>query len=240
MIIALDRVTKTFGERTLFADVSVQVNKGDRYALVGPNGAGKTTLLEIMASVQSPDDGRVNCARGISVGYLEQEAIEMKGKTVLAEVMGAASEINSLEVRLRVLEAEMEAAGREADESLVNRYGDVHHRYELAGGYDLETDARSVLGGLGFSADDMKRQVEEFSGGWLMRVALARLLVMRPDVLLLDEPTNHLDLPSIECLEDALDECPCGQLLVGHDTRFLERLVNRWWRIRNERLEASS
>ena len=226
MIIALDRVTKTFGERTLFADVSVQVNKGDRYALVGPNGAGKTTLLEIMASIQSPDEGRVNRARGISVGYLEQEAIEMKGKTVLAEVMAAASKVNALEGQLRTLEAEMEAAGSKADESLVGRYGDVHHRYELAGGYDLETDARTVLGGLGFSADEMVRPVEEFSGGWLMRVALARLLVMRPDVLLLDEPTNHLDLESVVWLEGFLREHQGGMVMVSHDRAFLQGLAD--------------
>ena len=236
MIIALDKVTKTFGDRTLFADVSLQVNKGDRYALVGPNGAGKTTLLEIMASIQSPDEGRVNRARGITVGYLEQEAIEMKGKTVLAEVIAAASEITVLEGQLRILEAEMEAAGSEADESLVNRYGDIHHRYELAGGYALETDARTVLSGLGFSADEMERPVEEFSGGWLMRVALARLLVMRPDVLLLDEPTNHLDLESVVWLEGFLREHEGGMVMVSHDRAFLQGLADHIVEIQAGRL----
>ena len=236
MIIALDKVTKTFGDRTLFADVSLQVNKGDRYALVGPNGAGKTTLLEIMASIQSPDEGRVNRARGISVGYLEQEAIEIKGKTVLAEVIAAASEITALEGQLRTLEAEMEAAGNKADESLVNRYGDIHHRYELAGGYTLETDARTVLSGLGFSADEMERPVEEFSGGWLMRVALARLLVMRPDVLLLDEPTNHLDLESVVWLEGFLREHEGGMVMVSHDRAFLQGLADHIVEIQAGRL----
>lgn len=227
MIIALDKVTKTFGERTLFRDVSLQVNARDRYALVGPNGAGKTTLLEIMCGTQDPDSGTVVRAKDVVTGYLKQEAIEMRGRTVLAEAMAAAEEVTSLEHRLQVLRTELATAQEGASqERLLAEYGRLHERFEAAGGYNVETEARIVLSGLGFGVDDLERPVEEFSGGWLMRVALAKLLLRRPDVLLLDEPTNHLDLDSVVWLESFLRSYEGAMVLVSHDRAFMEGLVD--------------
>jgi len=227
VIIALDKVTKTFGERTLFRDVSLQVNARDRYALVGPNGAGKTTLLEIMCGTQDPDSGTVVRAKDVVTGYLKQEAIEMRGRTVLAEAMAAAEEVTSLEHRLQVLRTELATAQEGASqERLLAEYGRLHERFEAAGGYNVETEARIVLSGLGFGVDDLERPVEEFSGGWLMRVALAKLLLRRPDVLLLDEPTNHLDLDSVVWLESFLRSYEGAMVLVSHDRAFMEGLVD--------------
>jgi len=226
VIIALDKVAKTYGDRTLFRDVSLQMNARDRYALVGPNGAGKTTLLEIMGGVQSPDTGKVLRAKDVVTGYLRQEAIEMHGRTVLAEAMAAAEEVTSIEHRLEVLRAELQSAEGTEQQRLLREYGRLHERFEAAGGYSIETEARVVLTGLGFGERDMSRGVEEFSGGWLMRIALAKLLLRRPDVLLLDEPTNHLDLESVVWLESFLRGYEGAIVLVSHDRSFMEGLVD--------------
>ena len=227
MIIAVDNVTKTFGARVLFAGASLRVGPRDRVALVGPNGAGKTTLLEILAGLQSPDEGSVSAAKDTVVGYLRQEAIEMHDRTVLAEALTAAGDVTSLEHRLHVLETEI-ADMPEGDEQLrlLDEYGKLRDHYEHAGGYSLESEAKAVLGGLGFKETDLARGVDEFSGGWLMRLALAKLLLQRPDLLLLDEPTNHLDLESVTWLESFLRGYEGAVVIVSHDRAFLEGLVD--------------
>ena len=227
MILQLDNVTKSFGARTLFEDARLRVGSRDRVALVGPNGAGKTTLLDIIAGRQTPDSGAVTFARDAVVGYLEQEAIEMAGRTVLAEALTAAELVTSLEHRIKVLAEDLEASepGEDQDRVLAE-YGHLHERFEALGGYTIESDARSVLFGLGFKEPDLERLTDEFSGGWQMRLALAKLLLRQPDVLLLDEPTNHLDLESVTWLEGFLRGYEGAIILVSHDRAFMENLVD--------------
>ncbi|MDP2180980.1 MAG: ABC-F family ATP-binding cassette domain-containing protein [Actinomycetota bacterium] len=227
MIISVDNVTKTFGERVLFAGASLRVRARDRVALVGPNGSGKTTLLEIIAGLQHPDDGTVALAKNAVIGYLQQEAIEMAGRSVLAEALSAAEHVTSLEHRMRVLEEDLAEAdeGPEQDR-LLGEYGRVRERFEALDGYLLEPQARAVLLGLGFKERDLTRDAAEFSGGWLMRLALGKLLLRQPDVLLLDEPTNHLDLESVTWLEGFLRSYEGAIVLVSHDRAFMEGLVD--------------
>jgi len=227
VIITVDHVTKSFGERVLFKDAFLRVDGRDRMALVGPNGAGKTTLLEIMAGAQSPDGGSVVVPKDVVVGYLKQEAIEMAGTTVLAEVLSVAADVTSAEHRMRLLEEEI-AADPEGEEipRLLEEYGRLTERFERLGGYTLESDARAVLMGLGFKESDMQRDTAEFSGGWLMRIALARLLLQHPDLLLLDEPTNHLDLESVTWLEGFMRGYDGAIVVVSHDRAFMNGIVD--------------
>ncbi len=227
MIITVDHVTKTFGERVLFKDAFLRVGGRDRVALVGPNGAGKTTLLEIMAGEQDCDNGTVITPKDVVIGYLRQEAIEMSGSTMLAEVLKVAGHVTSLEHRIHVLEEDI-AITPEGDEldALLNEYGHLQERFEHLGGYTLESEARSVLMGLGFKERDLTRDSSEFSGGWLMRIAMAKLLLQQPDLLLLDEPTNHLDLESVTWLEGFLRTYEGGIVLVSHDRAFMDGFVD--------------
>jgi ATP-binding cassette subfamily F protein 3 len=228
MSLTLSNVTKSFGERVLFQDVSLHVAGRARIALVGPNGAGKTTLMEIMAGEQAPDSGVVTVGKGEVVGYLKQEAIEMAGRTALAEVLSVASEVTSLEHRISVIEADI-AEETEEDEldRMLAEYARIRERFEHLGGYTVEAEARTVLTGLGFRERDMERDCAEFSGGWLMRIALAKILLQSPDILLLDEPTNHLDLESVTWLEGFLRNYDGAVLLVSHDRAFMDGLVDR-------------
>ncbi len=227
MILSVDNVTKSYGARVLFKDARLRVGVRDRIALVGPNGSGKTTLLEIIAGKQDSDEGTVSFARDAVVGYLEQEAIEMHGRNVLAEALSAAEHVTSIEHRLQLLTEEMEDTepGDELDR-IVAEYGRLHERFEALGGYAVESQARSVLFGLGFNECDLERKTEEFSGGWQMRLALAKLLLGQPDVLLLDEPTNHLDLESVTWLEGFLRTYDGAIVLVSHDRAFMDNLVD--------------
>jgi ATP-binding cassette subfamily F protein 3 len=228
MALTLSNITKSFGERVLFADASLHVAGRARVALVGPNGAGKTTLLEIIAGDQGPDAGTVTVGKGEVVGYLRQEAIEMSGRTVLQEVLSVASEVTSLEHRIGVIESDIaEETDEEERERLLAEYARIRERFENLGGYTIEAEARTVLSGLGFSESDMQRHTEEFSGGWLMRIALAKILLQSPDILLLDEPTNHLDLESVTWLESFLRSYDGAILLVSHDRAFMDGLVDR-------------
>lgn len=224
MITQLDHIEKSFGSRVLFSGVSLRLEEHDRLALVGANGAGKTTLLNIVSGKDSPDDGQVLFAKGARVGYLEQEAIEMGDHPVLEEVMTSHREIMEAGARLHKLEQELHDG---SDESQIAAVGRARDAYENMGGYTLESTVRSVLFGLGFKEEDMNRSVMEFSGGWQMRIALAKLLIRNPEVLLLDEPTNHLDLESVKWLEGFLRSYSGTVVVVSHDREFMDHMVNR-------------
>lgn len=236
MIVSIDSLTKTFGERVLFRDACLRVGVRDRVALVGPNGAGKTTLLDIIAGKQDADGGGVSFAKDAVVGYLEQEAIEMGGRTVLAEALTAAEHVTSMQHRIHLLEEELTEADHADHDKLLAEYGKLRDRFESLGGYTVESEARAVLGGLGFKESDLPRDADEFSGGWQMRLALAKLLLKRPDVLLLDEPTNHLDLESVTWLEGFLRAYEGAIIIVSHDRAFMDALVDRVAEIDQKRL----
>ncbi|HSD29286.1 MAG TPA: ABC-F family ATP-binding cassette domain-containing protein [Vicinamibacteria bacterium] len=221
-MIQLEGVSKAYGDRVLFRGVSWQLGGRERIGLVGPNGVGKTTLCRILAGLEPSDTGRVSRAREATVGYLPQEAAGEARGSVLAEVLSGFPEVWAIERQLEDLGARLHAA---PDEALTVRYGDLQHRFEALGGYRLETEARVVLGGLGFREADLARPLREFSGGWRMRAALARLLLQRPTLLLLDEPTNHLDLESLGWLENYLTAYDGTVVVVAHDRYVLNRMV---------------
>ncbi len=224
MILQLEHITKSFGSRTLFSDVTFKLEEHDRLALVGPNGAGKTTLLNIITGHEDADSGRVLFAKGAKVGYLEQEAIEMGENPIFEEVLSAQHEIMRQEKKVRSLEL---ALGDNPTEQQLSAYGRARDVYESMGGYELESRVRAVLFGLGFGEDDMERLTTDFSGGWQMRIALAKLLTRNPEVLLLDEPTNHLDLESVRWLEGFLRSYSGSVIVVSHDRDFLDNMVDR-------------
>jgi ATP-binding cassette subfamily F protein 3 len=221
-VIQLEGVTKTYGDRVLFRAVAWQLGARERIGLIGPNGIGKTTLCRILAGVEAPDAGRVSRSREMTVGYLPQEAAGEARGSVLGEALSGFPEVWEVERQLEDLGARLQEAPSEA---LTARYGDLQHRFEALGGYRLETEARVVLSGLGFRDVELGRPLAEFSGGWRMRAALARLLLQRPGLLLLDEPTNHLDLESLAWLEGYLDAYDGTVVVVSHDRYFLNRMV---------------
>jgi ATP-binding cassette subfamily F protein 3 len=222
-MIALDGVSKGYGGQQLLQDCTWRIGRGERIGLVGPNGAGKTTLCRILASVEETDAGRVHRDSGVTVGYLPQEVTTGEDRTVLAEALSGFDEVWRLEAELEALAARM--AGPGAESELIDAYGEIQHRFEALGGYRLEAEAKIILGGLGFAPDAVHRPLAEFSGGWRMRAALARLLLLRPDLLLLDEPTNHLDLESLGWLENFLAAYEGSVVIVSHDRYFLNRMV---------------
>ena len=222
-MIGLDAVSKSYGGQQLLHDCTWRIGRGERIGLVGPNGAGKTTICRILASVEEPDEGRVHRDTGVTVGYLPQEVTTGEDRTVLAEALSGFDEVWRLEAELEGLAARM--AGPSADPTLLERYGEIQHRFEALGGYRLEAEAKVILGGLGFGPDSVHRPLAEYSGGWRMRAALARLLLLRPDLLLLDEPTNHLDLESLQWLESFLAAYEGSVVIVSHDRYFLNRMV---------------
>jgi ATP-binding cassette subfamily F protein 3 len=222
-MIALDDIGKSYGGQELLRGMSWRIGRGERIGLVGPNGAGKTTLCRILAGVEEPDTGRVHRDTGVTVGYLPQEVTGGADRTVLAEALSGFDEVWRLEAQLESLAVRM--AGPGAEPELTEAYGEIQHRFEALGGYRLEAEARIILDGLGFGADAIHRPLAEFSGGWRMRAALARLLLLRPDLLLLDEPTNHLDLESLAWLESFLAAYDGSVVIVSHDRYFLNRMV---------------
>ncbi len=216
-------LSKAYGGTPILAGATFQLQGRDRLALVGPNGAGKTTLLRILAGRESPDGGAVRSRRGLEVGYLPQE-IDASGNAPLIEYLeDVAEDLRRLQAELAQAEARM--ADGEADPRLLERYGELRGRFEHLGGYQLRSRAERILAGLGFGAADHRRPLSEFSGGWRMRAALARILLREPDLVLLDEPTNHLDIVTLEWLEEFIAESPCAYVIVSHDVRFLDRLV---------------
>ena len=227
-LVTLAGVSKSHAAQHIFSDVGLMISAGRRIAVVGPNGAGKTTLLELVTGDQLPDAGTITRARDTVIGYLRQEVAETRGKTALVEVLAGAGEVSGIERRMRHIETELSDASDEAElAELMDEYGRLQHRFEAMGGYGLEAEARRILAGLGLADADMDRDVGEFSGGWMMRIALARLLLQNPDVLLLDEPTNHLDLASVEWLTGFLAEYAGAIMLVSHDRDFVNEVANR-------------
>lgn len=220
---------KRFGPKLLFEDVNVQINPGDRVGLVGANGTGKTTLLRILAGLEPLDYGDVQCARGLAFGYLPQDGLRLSGRTVMQECLSVFDNIRAIEKRLETLAGEL--SDLPPDSAEYRELTDIYHRLEneftAADGYTLEAKAGLILSGLGFSKNDWDRRVEEFSGGWQMRIALAKLLLEQPNLLLLDEPTNHLDLESREWLEGYLNQYPYAIVMISHDRFFLDQTVNR-------------
>ena len=238
MILNVDKIEKSFGVRTLFSGASFQVNPGDRFALVGPNGAGKTTLLKIIMGIDSPDTGSITFAKDVNVGYLEQETKLASDVPVIDEVMNAAVEIKALGARAEELQLAIAEAGEtgEVPESLLAEYGRVQDRFESLGGYELESNARQILAGLGFPINDFTKPCAEFSGGWQMRIALAKLFLRHPDLLLLDEPTNHLDLESVQWLRGFIAGYEGAVLIVSHDRAFMDACVDHVAALENRRI----
>ena len=234
MIMQVEHLTKSFGGRTLFSDACFRLEAHDRLALVGPNGAGKTTMLKVITGHEDADSGNVVFAKGAVVGYLEQEAIEMEDRSIFDEVISSQQEILEAEQRLHGLEASL---NENSTPEKLDACGRARERYEALGGYRLESQVRSVLFGLGFKEDDMARHTGDFSGGWQMRIALAKLLIRKPDLLLLDEPTNHLDLESVKWLEGFLRGYDGAVVVVSHDRAFMDNMVDRVAEIDAGRLE---
>jgi ATPase subunit of ABC transporter with duplicated ATPase domains len=227
-MIRVENVTKQNSHRVLFIEASATLQKQEKVGLVGPNGAGKTTLFRMITDEEQPDEGQVAVDRGVTIGYFSQDVGEMAGRSAVAEVMEGAGPVSDVAAELKDLEGAMVDPSR-ADEldSIIERYGEVQARYEELDGYSLDGRAREVLAGLGFSPDMMEGDVGTLSGGWKMRVALARILLMRPDVMLLDEPSNHLDLESLIWLEEFLKGYEGALLMTSHDRAFMDRIVNK-------------
>ena len=217
----LNGIGKDFGGRTVLSDVSWVVGDNQRIGLCGPNGAGKTTLLRILARELEPDRGTLDISRDAMVGYLPQMVTGFGSRSLFAETSAALTELTGLEKELRALESRLD------DEKSLARYAELQERFRARGGYSMEAEVARVLDGLGFARSDWEKPCETFSGGWQMRIALARLLLCRPQLLLLDEPTNHLDLPTREWLEDFLRNYPFSVVVVSHDRYFLDQVVEK-------------
>lgn len=228
-MIHLTNIKKQHGSHILFNNASFQILPGSRNGLVGPNGAGKSTIFRLITGEEDLDGGDISCGKKVVVGYFSQDVGEMSGHSALAEVMAASTEVMILGKQISAMEVQMcEPLEDEAMTALLERYGDAQQEFEHRGGYDLEPRAKAVLTGLGIGPEDFNRPVESFSGGWKMRIALARILTLNPDVLLLDEPTNHLDIESIVWLENWLaDDYKGALLMTSHDRDFMNRLVTR-------------
>ena len=227
-MISFSRISKQYGRQVLFVDASFQLNPGEKVGLVGPNGAGKTTLFRMIVGEETADEGDVSVPKKLTIGYFRQDVEEMSGRSVLDEAIAGSGRVGDLHHELEALHAGMADPAR-ADEmdAILARFGEVQEEYEHLGGYALESQAREVLLGLGFDDERIDGDVGALSGGWKMRVAMARVLLGRPDVLLMDEPTNHLDLESIIWLEAFLTSLPGALLMTSHDREFMNRIVTR-------------
>ena len=227
-MIRLDQISKQHGPQILFVEASAAIQRGEKVGLVGPNGAGKSTIFRLITKQESPDDGQISIERGVSIGYFSQDVGEMAGRPAVAEVMAGAGAVSEVAAELKQLEEALGDPAR-ADEmdTLLTRFGDVQARFDNLGGYALEAKAREILAGLGFSQEMMDGDVGALSGGWKMRVALARILLMRPDAMLLDEPSNHLDLESILWLEEFLRAYEGALVMTSHDRELMNRIVGR-------------
>ncbi len=227
-MIRLENISKQNGQHLLFIEASATLMKGEKIGLVGPNGAGKTTLFRMITGQEAPDEGQISVDRGATIGYFSQDVGEMKGRSAVVEVMDGAGPVSVAAAELAELEAALVDPEQADDmEAILERFGEAQHRFEELGGYALEGRAREVLAGLNFSEEMMDGDVGALSGGWKMRVALARILLMRPDVMLLDEPSNHLDLESLIWLENFLKGYDGALFMTSHDREFMNRIVNK-------------
>jgi ATPase subunit of ABC transporter with duplicated ATPase domains len=227
-VIRLDQISKQHGPQILFIEASAAIYRGEKIGLVGPNGAGKSTIFRMIMKEESADEGQVSVDRGVTIGYFSQDVGEMAGRPAVAEVMAGAGEVSTVAQELKQLEEAL-ADPERADEmeKILARFGEVQARFDELGGYALEARAREILAGLSFSQEMMDGDVAKLSGGWKMRVALARILLMRPDAMLLDEPSNHLDIESLIWLEGFLKAYEGALLMTSHDREFLNRIVGR-------------
>jgi ATPase subunit of ABC transporter with duplicated ATPase domains len=227
-MIRIENISKSNSHRILYIEASAALNRGEKTGLVGPNGAGKTTLFRMITGVDLPDEGQVSVEKGVTIGYFDQDVGEMSGRSAVAEVIDGAGPVSEIAAELHELEAAMSDPDRMDEmDGIIERYGEVQARYEELDGYALDGRAREVLAGLSFSQEMMDGDVGALSGGWKMRVALARILLMRPDVMLLDEPSNHLDLESLIWLEDFLKTYDGALLMTSHDREFMNRIVTK-------------
>jgi len=227
-LISFDAVNKQYGKQALFVEASFQLNPGDRAGLVGPNGAGKTTIFRMIVGEEAPDEGEVSVPKRMTIGYFRQDVEEMSGRSVLDEAIAGSGRVGDLHHERESLQRAMGDPGRSGEmDAILARFGVVQEEYDHMGGYALESRAREVLHGLGFDDERIDGDVGELSGGWKMRVAMARVLLGAPDVLLMDEPTNHLDIESIVWLETYLEEFKGALLITSHDREFLNRLVTK-------------
>jgi len=238
-MISFDKVNKSFAKQDILQDCSFQVNAGERVGLIGANGSGKSTVFKLLLGFEHPDQGQISKPKNLRLGYLPQDVLQFHGKTVLDQVMDVAEEALAVERELSLLADLLEKPLPEADlADAAQRQSRLLEEYERLGGYDLKVRARKVLGGLGFGDDDIHKPVEEISGGWSMRVALARILLAEPDLILLDEPTNHLDLDALIWLEEYLVQTPSSLLLVSHDRVFLDNVVHRLLELENGQITS--
>src|SRR3954464_4690276 len=227
-MISLTRISKQYGRQILFVDASFQLNPGEKVGLVGPNGSGKTTLFRMITGEEVPDEGDVSVPKKLTIGYFRQDVEEMSGRSVLAEAIHGSGRVGDLPHELEALQNAMSDPAQADDlERILTRFGEVQEEYDHLGGYALEAQAREVLHGLGFEDDRIDGDVGALSGGWKMRVAMARVLLGRPDVLLMDEPTNHLDIESIIWLESFLKSLTGSLLMTSHDRDFMNRIVSK-------------
>src|SRR3954451_9369357 len=227
-MIRLDNISKQNGHHLLFIEASAALQRGEKVGLVGPNGSGKTTLFRMITGEEQPDEGQVVVDRGVTIGYFSQDVGEMSGRSAVAEVMDGVGPVSAVAAELHALETAMADPDRAGEmDEIIARYGEVQHRFEELDGYALEGRAREVLAGLSFSQQMMDGDVGSLSGGWKMRVALARILLMRPDAMLLDEPSNHLDLESLIWLEQFLKGYEGALLMTSHDREFMNRICTR-------------
>jgi ATP-binding cassette, subfamily F, member 3 len=244
-MIHLTNITKQYGQRVLYENSSLQVRRGDKIGLVGPNGAGKTTIFRVITREEGIDSGDVNIAERLVIGYFSQDVGDMHGTSALEHVKAGAGRLSQLARQLKEIETKLEASAIEPmDEyemtSLLERYGEAQLEFEQRGGYDLDSRAKAILSGLGIGPDDYNRPVESFSGGWKMRIALAGILALNPDVLLMDEPTNHLDLESIIWLEEWLVGFKGALVMTCHDRDFMNRIVLRIVEVANKAIVTYS
>jgi ATPase subunit of ABC transporter with duplicated ATPase domains len=227
-LISFSNINKQYGKQLIFVDASFQLNPGEKVGLVGPNGSGKTTLFRMVVGEEAPDEGEVTVPKKLTIGYFRQDVEEMSGRSVLDEAIAGSGRAGDLHHELEALQHAMEDPDRTDEmDRILHRFGEVQEEYEHLGGYSLEAQAQEVLHGLGFADDQIEGDVGELSGGWKMRVALARVLLGRPDVLLMDEPTNHLDIESIIWLEQFLKSYPGTLLMTSHDREFMNRIVTK-------------
>jgi ATP-binding cassette subfamily F protein 3 len=236
-MITVSGISKSFGERSLFEGVTFNVGPRDRIAIIGPNGSGKTTLFEVLMGRSTPDSGSVAVKKGTNFGYLEQDIAPYSDRRLLDDVVSSASATAGLAHRIEIIQQELSdvTEGQET-ERLLKELGELQHRFEAMEGYDADNEAKAVLSGLGFKVADFDRPLKAFSGGWLMRAEIAKLLLSNPDILLLDEPTNHLDLEACIWFEGYLSSYQGAVLVTSHDRAFLNRVVNRVFAIESRKV----